>query len=154
MMHERLSLALASIWFGVMGSFSLITAPSAFAVLPEQRLAGALVSRTLAITESTGMVIGLVLLTSILISSRTGKKIDRILLSTVLLMTAAMVVARFYVARSLHDIRLLVDGEIATLAADDPLRLKFNLLHRVSVWLMGIAMIGALVIITRGVRRR
>ena len=152
MNSERLRLTLTALWLGLMVSFSLVTAPAAFSVLPEQRLAGAVVSRTLAITESTGIVIGLILLTSLIISWRKGGELDRVGLAMVALMTISMLVARFYVARSLHEIRVVVAGEINLLAADDPLRLKFNLLHRVSVWLMGSAIIGALVIITRAIR--
>ena len=152
MNSERLRLTLTALWLGLMVSFSLVTAPAAFSVLPEQRLAGAVVSRTLAITESTGIVIGLILLISLINSWRKEAEVDRVGLAMVGLMTTSMLVARFYVARSLHEIRVVVAGEINSLAADDPMRLKFNLLHRASVWLMGGAIIGALVIITRAIR--
>ncbi len=149
---DRLRLTLTAIWMGLMCSFSLITAPAAFSVLPDQRLSGAVVTRTLAITETTGIIIGLLLISSWIVSWRKTGELDWSSISVTLLMTISMIVARLFVATRLHEIRLMVNGEIALLAAEDPLRIKFNLLHRISVWLMGGAMTGALLLIIRELR--
>jgi hypothetical protein len=47
MMLAKIRLTLLGLWLGAMAFFSFVVAPSAFAVLPQQQMAGALVSRTL-----------------------------------------------------------------------------------------------------------
>jgi hypothetical protein len=62
------------------------------------------------------------------------------------LMTASMLVSRFFVSSRMHAMRLEF-GEISQLAAGDPNRLEFDRLHQFSVWLMGFNIIAAIVLI-------
>ena len=59
-------LLLTAIWLGA-AVFFIFVAQSAFAVLPERELAGAMVNRTLAIVNYSGLVIALILLATSLV---------------------------------------------------------------------------------------
>ena len=52
---------LAGLWLGAVVFFSFAVAPSAFAVLPSAEIAGAMVSRTLALVNYSGIIIGLII---------------------------------------------------------------------------------------------
>lgn len=132
--------------------FSFIIAPVAFAVLPTPRLAGEVVSRSLAITEIIGMVLGGLLVLDHLRRWREEKRHPD--LAMLIGMALLMAISRFFVSSRLHAIRLEYGDRLADLMPDDPIRSNFGFLHQISVWLMGLAMIGALVLIIRLVRSR
>jgi hypothetical protein len=148
MIHERIRLAILAFWLGIMCFFSFVVAPVAFKVLPASRLAGEVVSVSLAITEMVGMGLGLLLIVLIGWQKWRGeggiRPGERLEAGLVVAMTLAMAGSRFFVSSRLHAIRLEYGDRLALLAADDPVKSSFDLLHRVSVWLMGLAMIGAL----------
>ena len=155
MIHDRIRLAILAFWLGIMCFFSFVVAPVAFKVLPAQRLAGEVVSVSLAITELIGMGLGLLLLLLTGWRKWRGKRIEdraRLERAGVGGMTLAMAISRFFVSSRLHAIRLEYGDRLALLAGDDPVKSSFDLLHRVSVWLMGLAMIGALTMMVRLVR--
>jgi hypothetical protein len=52
----------------------------------------------------------------------------------------------------MHEMRMSF-GQIATLAAGDPVRLEFDRLHQYSVWLMGFDILGAIALIIYLARR-
>ncbi len=134
-----------------MAFFSFVVAPSAFAVLKQQQLAGSLVSRTLNILEIIGMVIGALLIATLILS----RERDRAFLYELIalaLMTVSMLVSHFVVSRRMHELRMSL-GEIAQLAANDPARLEFDRLHQYSVWLMGFNILGAIALIVYLARR-
>lgn len=134
-----------------MAFFSFVVAPSAFAVLQRQQLAGALVSRTLGVLEIIGIIIG-ALLIAILIFSRGRDRAFLYELIALALMTVSMLVSHFVVSRRMHDMRMSL-GEIAQLAANDPARVEFDRLHQYSVWLMGFDILGAIALIVYLARR-
>jgi len=134
--------------------FSFVVAPAAFAVLPEARLAGNLVSRVLMIVEIFGLILGLTtLFILILCRERRSKallfesKSYLIELSVLILMTAATVASRFLVSNRLGNLRERYGEQISTLARSDPIRLTFDQYHQFSVWLMSFNIIAALVLI-------
>jgi len=148
---QKIRLAILGLWLGAMAFFSFLVAPAAFATLPQQQLAGALVSRTLGALEIGGAIIG-ALLIAILLFSRERDRAFLYELIALALMTVSMLVSHFVVSRRMHDLRVSL-GEIAQLAATDPARLEFDRLHQYSVWLMGFDILGAIALIVYLARR-
>jgi len=151
MRSQKIRLAILGLWLGAMAFFSFVVAPSAFAVLLQQQLAGALVSRTLGALEIIGIIIG-ALLIAILIFSRERDRAFLYELIALALMTFSMLVSHFAVSRRLHELRVSL-GEIAQLAVNDPARVEFDRLHQYSVWLMGFNILGAIALIVYLARR-
>src|SRR5262249_13236057 len=142
MRSQKIRLAILGLWLGMMAFFSFVVAPSAFAVLQRQQLAGEMVSRTLGILEIIGIIIGALLITILIFS----KQRDRAFLYELIalaLMTVSMLVSHFVVSRRIHELRVSL-GEIAQLAANDPARVEFDRLHQYSLWLMGFDILGAI----------
>ena len=151
MRSQKIRLAILGLWLGAMAFFSFVVAPSAFAVLRQQQLAGALVSRTLGALEIIGIILG-ALLIGILVLSRERDRAFLYELIALALMTASMLVSHFVVSRRMHELRVSL-GEIAQLAASDPARVEFGRLHQYSVWLMGFNILGAIALIIYLARR-
>ena len=148
---QKTRLTILGLWLGAMAFFSFVVAPSAFAVLKQQQLAGALVSRTLGALEIIGMIAG-ALLIAILFISRERDRAFLYELIALALMTVSMLVSHFVVSRRMHDLRMSL-GEIAQVAANDPARVEFDRLHQYSVWLMGFDILGAIALIVYLARR-
>ena len=138
-------LLLLAIWLGA-AVFFIAVAQSAFAVLPQRELAGAVVSRTLVVLEFGGMAIFVILLlTSFISSSRVSSFwlwVERILLT---IATLACVVGQFVFGVWISLKRSEINRPIDELAPDDPLLAQFNMLHEYSVWTLFIGMIAALI---------
>jgi len=151
MRSQKIRLAILGLWLGAMAFFSFVVAPSAFAVLRQQQLAGALVSRTLGALEIIGIILGALLIV-ILIFSRGRDMAFLYELIALALMTVSMLVSHFVVSSRMHELRVSL-GEIAQLAANDPARVEFDRLHQYSVWLMGFNILGAIALIVYLARR-
>ena len=148
---------LIGLWLGAACFFSFAVAPSAFAVLPSRELAGSVVSRTLAIVNYGGLLMGLILFASSFVKQSEIKKIglwaERFLL---VVFSSACGVGQFVIALWLSYIRSQINRPIDEVAPEDPLRIQFNNFHQYSVWVLGAAMIAALVlffIMTQNLRR-
>jgi hypothetical protein len=148
---QKTRLAILGLWLGAMAFFSFVVAPSAFAVLQQQQLAGALVSRTLGALEIIGIIAGAILI-ALLFFSRERDRAFLYELIALALMTVSMLVSHFVVSRRMHDLRMSL-SEIAQLAANDPARVEFDRLHQYSVWLMGFDILGAIALIVYLARR-
>lgn len=139
-------LLLLGIWLGAACFLSFAVAPSAFAVLPSREAAGAMVNRTLAIVNYSGIVIGLILLASSYIPknhfSRIWLWIERI---TLLVTVAACAFGQFVIGYQIQSVRSQMGKPLEEIAADDPLRIAFDNLHGQSVTALSIAMICALI---------
>ncbi len=151
MRSQKIRLAILGLWLGAMAFFSFVVAPSAFAVLRQQQLAGALVSRTLGALEIIGIIIGALLIAILIFSGRRDRAFLYELIALAL-MTVSMLVSHFAVSRRMHELRVSL-GEIAQLAANDPARVEFDRLHQYSVWLMGFDILGAIALIVYLARR-
>jgi hypothetical protein len=139
-------LLLLAVWLGA-AVFFIAVAQSAFAVLPQREMAGAVVSRTLSVLNFGGLAISLVLLLSSLVGAAVANKVwlwaERILLLVVL---AACGVGQFVIGLMLTSLRGQMAGKpIDEFAVDDPLRVQFNALHEYSVWILMAAMAAALI---------
>ena len=140
-----LRLLLLSIWLGS-AVFFIGVAQSAFAVLPQRELAGAVVNRTLAILNLGGIVIALILIATSFLGSvkyaRGTKWAERFLL---MIIAASCAIGQFVIGLWLSMIRAQMARPIDEVAADDPLRLQFNNLHEWSVWVLMAGMAAALI---------
>lgn len=138
-------LLILAIWLGA-AVFFIAVAQSAFAVLPQREMAGAIVSRTLMILNICGVGISaILLLTSFVGTSRIGQLwawIERFLLLT---LGIACGLGQFVIGWWLSSIRAQFGRPIDEIAADDPLRIQFNTLHEYSVWVLFAGMIAALI---------
>jgi hypothetical protein len=139
-------LLLLAIWLGG-AIFFVGVAQTAFALLPQREVAGAVVGANLTIVNYAGIGIGvLLILTSIIGTagvSRLWLWTERFLL---LVVTAACAVGQFVIGFWLSAVRSQIGRPIDEVAADDPLRIQFNTLHQYSEWVLLTAMVAALVV--------
>jgi len=139
-------LLLTAIWLGA-AVFFIFVAQSAFAVLPERELAGAMVNRTLAIVNYSGLVIALILLATSLVGQAAVNRFwlwtERIVL---LVLAAATAIGQFVIGWWLMLLRNEMGKPIDQVAVDDPLRVQFNQMHEYSVWVLMAAMAAALIV--------
>lgn len=144
-LFSDIRLLLIAIWLGA-SVFFIGVAQNAFSIVPERELAGAVVGRNLALLNYAGMVIAAVLiLTSLLGAARASQLwlwIERVML---LIVGGACVVGQFVIGIWLSSVRAQMGRPIDELAADDPLRMQFNMLHEYSVWILFVAMTAALI---------
>ena len=138
-------LLLLSIWLGA-AVFFIAVAQSAFAVLPQRELAGAMVSRTLSILNFGGLAIGIILIATSFIGTSTFKRAsiwaERFLF---LILAGACAAGQFVIGLWLSMLRGQMNRPIDEIPADDPLRMKFDSLHNYSEWVLLIAMVAALI---------
>jgi len=135
-----------AVWLGA-AVFFIGVAQSAFAVLGDQReLAGAVVNRNLSILNYAGLAITVILLLTSLVGSAKISTfwlwVERFLL---LLLGAACAIGQFVIGIWLASTRAQMGRPIEEVAADDPLRVQFNMLHQYSQWVLLAAMAAAFV---------
>jgi len=150
---SNIRLLLIGLWLGAAVFFSFATAPSAFGVLRNLQIAnfssvaGEIVSRNLMIINISGLIIGAILLATSFVGSALTNRFalwtERILL---ILLTIACAVGQFVIALWLRFVKAEIGRPIDEVAADDPLRLKFNNLHEYSVWVLIAAMVAAIIV--------
>ncbi len=137
-------LLLLSIWLGA-AVFFISVAQSAFAVLPERELAGAVVNRNLSVLNYGGMAISVLLIITSLVGSKGSGKFlvwfERVML---ILLAGSCAVGQFVIGLWLSSIRGQIGKPIDELAIDDPLRVQFNMLHEYSVWVLFVGMAAGL----------
>lgn len=137
-------LLLLGVWLGA-AVFFIAAAQSAFAVLPQRDLAGAIVNRNLSILNYAGITIAVILIiTSLIAASKVNQLwlwIERFLLLAV---AAACAVGQFVIGFWMASVRVQIGKPIEEAAADDPLRLQFDTLHHWSEWVLLAGMIAAL----------
>ena len=138
-------LLLLAIWLGA-ALFFIAVAQSAFAVLPEREMAGAVVNRTLSVLNFAGLAISVILLVSSLISAKGMKRFwawtERLLL---LIVAAACATGQFVIGLWLSVVRAQMGKSIDQIPADDPLRAQFDNLHQWSEWVLLAGMAAALI---------
>ena len=138
-------LLLLSIWLGA-AVFFIAVAQSAFAVLPQRELAGAVVNRTFSVLNFGGLAIALILILTSFIGTSTFKRVsiwaERFLF---LVLAAACAGGQFVIGLWLSMLRGQMGKPIDEIAADDPLRMQFDKLHNASEWVLLIGMAAALI---------
>ena len=147
-----LKLFLLAFWLGAALFFSVAVAPAAFSVLRgfaianASEIAGTIVTRTLAIVNISGFVVGLFLLTTTLLVRRhIAKRSFFLECISAIVLAASTGVGHWVIAARMRALRLEMLIPIDQVAADDPRRVAFNDLHGYSVTALGIAMIAALI---------
>jgi hypothetical protein len=145
-----LSLLFLSLWLGAAIFFSSVVAPTAFGALRSfqvanvNEIAGAIVSRALAVINVSGALISLFLLALTLTVERKSMKKSVVAGSLALtLMAAATAVGQWVIAARMHGLRLAM-VTIDLVSPDDPRRVAFNNLHRYSVISLMVAMLAAI----------
>lgn len=136
-------LLLLAIWFGG-AIFFIGVAQTAFSVVPDRELAGAVVGRSLTILNYAGAAISLILIATSFIVKRANAFwlwVERLLLFVI---AAASLGGQFVISAWMATIRSQAGGPIDALAADNPLRMQFDKLHHWSEWTLMAAMIAAL----------
>jgi uncharacterized membrane protein len=126
-------------WVGSIFYFSAAVAPGAFRVLPSQDLAGVLVEFTLRRLHTLGVIAAIVFLfasAALAISAAIPSKPLLLPSVGVAIMLILTVVSQHIVIRRMMNLRREMVSVAAT-PVDDPLRVEFDRLHRVSVQLEG-----------------
>ena len=145
-------LVMLGVWLGA-ACFFIAVAASAFAVAENstnvqlgREMAGALVNRTLAVLNFSGLAIGVLLIITSLVGTKTLGKFwvwtERFLL---LILAGACAVGQFVISQWLLLVRLEMAKPLEEIALDDPLRIQFNQLHQYSQWVLLAAVIAAFV---------
>ncbi|MEJ7623569.1 MAG: DUF4149 domain-containing protein [Pyrinomonadaceae bacterium] len=142
---SNVRLLVLAIWLGS-AVFFISVAQSAFAVVTDRELAGAVVGRNLMVLNLGGIGVSTILLLTSLMSasmvSRVSLWTERFLL---LVLGGCCAVGQFVIGVWLGSVRSQMAGPIDTLSLEDPLRMQFNMLHQYSMWVMLAAMIAALI---------
>lgn len=125
-------------WLGAALITVAVVAPAAFAVLPSRTWAGTLVGRVLPVLFVAGMAIGV--LVAVLLGAGAGRRAPAI---AALCAAAACAVSHFVVDPRIARLREQIAGPVDALAAADPRRVAFGLLHGYSVGGLGVAMMAA-----------
>jgi uncharacterized membrane protein len=123
------------VWIGGIIFLSFVEAPTAFSVIPTRHMAGTLVGHSLSILHWMGLFSGVVYLgSSMLLSSLTSDSaqpfaVRHVLVLAMLLLT---VVSQFGISPKMAALRVSF-GDIDSVPADNPERVRFDALHRWSV---------------------
>ena len=149
---RNIGLLLLGCWFGAAIFFSGVVAPASFSVLRSFELAnateiaGAIVSRSLAVVNQTGVVIGLiVLLIAFGLRGTYGHFAFAVQLLALFTMVILTAVGQWAIAVKMHALRMSLSVPIDQLARSDTQRLAFDHLHRYSVMALAIAMLASLI---------
>ena len=149
---NNLRLLLIAAWLGAAIFFSAAVAPAAFQVARGFNLtnageiAGAMVSRTLAVINISGFAVTvLVILLSLLMKKhyKTSSFITQSVLLVVVLVSTA--VGEWIIAARMRDLRTAMNIPIEQVATGDPMRVAFQALHGYSVAALSVAIIAALI---------
>ena len=149
-----LMLLALTVWLGALIFFPVVAQP-AFTVLPSTHLAGLVVRGTLLTLHRMALISGVVFLSSSLIYNRTTQGNPRalglghILVLTMLALTA---ISQFHVIPRMDTLRASA-GEIASIAADNPIRQQFDSLHAWSTRLEGTVLVLGLIVLYSTARR-
>jgi ABC-type transport system involved in cytochrome bd biosynthesis fused ATPase/permease subunit len=149
-------LLLVALWLGGAVFFSFVVAPAAFAVLPQRELAGALVTRTIAVVNVGGFVASLAALgLGFLANDAAARRGPARLAETLALALVAICcgVSHWVVSARMLALRAAMGRPVDAVAANDPARAAFNSLHGYSVGLMMVAMIAGVVALLLVARR-
>ena len=141
---------LIALWLCGAVFFSATVAPSAFGVLRARGVpyaneaAGSIVTRTLALLNTSGFVIALALLLSAFLFRRNVSR-RAFLAETISLALLAIAtgVGQWVIAARMVALRAAMGRPIDDVAADDPLRVSFGALHGYSVTALAVGIVAA-----------
>jgi uncharacterized membrane protein len=137
------------LWIGGIVFFAAAVAPTVFKVLPTRHLAGAVVTRSLAILHWMGIICAIFFILTSMLNSYYSRGAahpfaPRHLL--VYLMLAFTLISQFVISAKMLALRTAM-GEIDLVAVTDPRRIAFNQLHAWSTRLeSGVLILGLIVL--------
>lgn len=148
--HHWRALLIAA-WLGAALFFAGVVAPAAFAVLPTSELAGRVVARSLSWLNIAGVVLGVVLAAYTAGEMRGRMRRPRSIeyISLVVFFVSNLATVGFI---NLRIARLRERYDIASLAAGDPIRAEFGMLHGASVIVFAAGIVAALITLLMIVR--
>lgn len=121
-----------SLWLGSDVFLSFVVAPGAFRILSSRDQAGAMVGYALGAMHIGGVVCGLVLVLARMARTKTFASLLTPVALCVLAMIALTAISQFTVSPKMAALRVQM-GSIQATAADSPLLLEFERLHRISI---------------------
>jgi uncharacterized membrane protein len=128
-------------WLGGIIYLSFVVAPGAFATLGSRDQAGALVGLVLARLHILGWIAGLVYLAAAVARTKSAAALARPAALAVVLMLL-LTLASQWVSPRMTALRAQM-GSVDRTPADNPLRIEFNRLHRISVHCeLGVLLLG------------
>jgi hypothetical protein len=156
-------LLLTGLWLGASLFFSFAVAPGVFRVLRDStalyanHLAGTIVTRNLAVINTSGLVLSLLLLASAFLFKRSaGRRAFTAEIISLVVVATATSLGQWMIAARMLALRAQMGRPIDETAANDPLRVAFDQLHVYSVGALMAAMLAAFVaflLIARRARR-
>lgn len=149
---NNVRLLLLASWLGAAIFFSAAVAPSAFRVLRGFNLlnageiAGAIVTRTLSVVNTSGFVLSLLLLiTAFVLKQGYGRVAFILQIVLVVILGVTTSVGEWVIAAKMRGLRAAMHSTIDQIPAGDPSRVAFDALHGYSVTALSIAIIAALI---------
>jgi|SRR5215469_305608 len=121
-----------SLWLGSDVFLSFVVAPGAFRILSARDQAGTMVGYALGAMHIGGVICGLVLVLARIARTKTFASVLTPAALCVLAMIALTAISQFTVSPKMAALRAQM-GSIQAAAADSPLLLEFERLHRISV---------------------
>lgn len=140
-------------WVGGIIYLSFVVAPGAFATLGSPHQAGALVGLVLGRLHILGLIAGVIYLAAAAALGRSLGAVVRPAALVVILMCLLTLVSQRRVSPRMTELRLQM-GSVDTTPRDNPLRVEFDRLHRVSVRLEGSVLILGLIALFLTVRQK
>ena len=140
-----------SIWLGSVVFLSFIVAPGAFSLLGSRDQAGALVALVLGRMHFLGISAGLIFLAARLLRAKTFASLIAPAALAVVLMLLLTFVSQMGVSARMARLKAGM-GSVERTPIENPLRVEFDKLHRVSVWLETFVLlsgIAALILLVR-----
>ncbi len=147
---RTLLLLCLAIWIGGLIFFAFIEAPVAFMSLPDTHMAGIIVGASLRILHWMGLGSGFAVLFLFTAAGRLGIYVQqkmRLPVIVLLLMLALTAISQFGIIPRMEQYRIQAGGAINRADQNDPARVAFNQLHKVSekveggVLLCGVALL-------------
>ena len=149
---------LLALWLGAALLFSTVVAPTVFTVLRSfdlanaNEIAGTIVTRSLAIINVAGFLIGLLAVAMLVfLRSRINAVTWIIELASLAVLVVTTALGQWVIAARMRALRASM-VTIDLVSPADPRRIAFTDLHHYSVLLLGVAMIAAVVAIVVSLR--
>jgi Domain of unknown function (DUF4149) len=124
------------IWIGAIVYFAAVVTQGAFAVLPNQDLAGQLVGFTLGGLHLMGLIAAVVFVAASVAITKSLKVFVEPAVIGVILMAVMTIASQDYLMPRMDVLRSQI-GSVQATPASDPRRAEFDRLHRISVDLEG-----------------
>ena len=149
---NNIRLLLLASWLGAAIFFSAGVAPSAFRVLRgfnllnASEIAGAIVTRTLSVVNTSGFVLSLLLfVTAFVLKEGYGRRAFILQIGLLAILGVTTGAGEWVIAAKMRGLRAAMHTTIDRIPAGDPSRVAFDTLHGYSVTALSIGIIAALI---------